>query len=414
MNYKKRLEKNIKLGYIISFTSSLIFVIPVWVAFYTRILNFTQLALLTALELGATLVLELPTGALADLIGRRKTIILGWLITGISNVYIGFSSSLLSFTFGFIGRGIGASLISGADTALIFDSLKELGKQDFYSRYAARAGFVYRGGLVIATFLGGYLYRVWIGLPYVSTGLMQVLTIFLVFLMIEPRIDSEKFSLSSYISQTKIGFSQIFKSDYLKKLSFYYVFLGGITWSCLTHFNLPFAVDFAFSEVQLSWVFSLLYLFNSLILFLVTEKEDVLLTRKRVYLGLPLIMVLSFLPGFFVSQKWLAPLMILGIMFAGSSRFAILDRYTNKEFLSKYRATAISALNMLISLFYIVLVSMAGPIQDKFNTKLIYTLLGAATLIFVLPAGVSLVKEHNKYHRNKNKKLAFTAKKTVS
>lgn len=403
MSYKKKLERNIKLGYFTSFTSALFFAIPIWVAFYTRVLNFTQLAFLTALALATTLFLELPTGALADLLGRRKTIMLGWFIIGIFNIYLSFSSSFWPFAIVFIARGVGEALISGADTALVFDTLKELKRENFYSRYMGRTGFIYRLGLVVATLLGGYLYNIWIGLPYFLTGLIQVSIIFLVFLKVEPKIDSEKFSLTSYLSQTKLGFAQLFKSSYLKKLSLYYTLLGGITWVCLTHFNLAFAKDFGFTEVQLSWVFGSLFLLNSLIIFVLMEKEGLLLTRKRVYLGLPLILSLSLLPGFFVTKAWLAPVLLLGVMLCGSSRFAILDRYTNKEFLSQYRATAISALNMLVSFVYIVIVVLGGPIQDTYNTKLVFTLLGVVTLVLVLPSAMSLVKEHNRYHKQKLK-----------
>ncbi|HUV47172.1 MAG TPA: hypothetical protein VMW29_03495, partial [Candidatus Bathyarchaeia archaeon] len=73
MDYKKRLRRNISLAYINSFVIALIFIIPVWVAFERRVLTFTQMALVEVFAAGITTFLELPTGALADLIGRRKT-----------------------------------------------------------------------------------------------------------------------------------------------------------------------------------------------------------------------------------------------------------------------------------------------------------------------------------------------------
>jgi len=218
--------------------------------------------------------------------------------------------------------------------------------------------------------------------------------------MIEPRIDTEKFTLKSYVRQTRDGFKELLKSSYMKKLTVYYTVVGGITWTCLYYFNQPFAKDLGFSEIGLSWLFGTLYLISSLLILVLTEKEE-LLTRNRVYLGFPIIMSLALLPGIFAT-KITGPLLLLGIMFAGSSRFAILDKYANKEFLSKYRATAVSSLNMLVSLFYIVVVGISGKIQDLYNTKLIFTLLGILTLFLVWPSSLSLVREYKAYLVRKN------------
>jgi len=159
MSYKKRLNKNITFAYISCFFSALIFVIPIWVAYQRRVLTFTQMAFFSSIAYATTTFLELPTGALADLLGRRKTIMLGWLIAALSNVYLAFASSVLMFFSGFVVRAMGEALISGADTALIFDTLKELKRENYFSKYMARAGLIYRSALVLATFLGGYLYQ---------------------------------------------------------------------------------------------------------------------------------------------------------------------------------------------------------------------------------------------------------------
>ncbi len=394
MSYKKRLKRNITLAYLTSFFTALIFIIPVWVAFERRFLTFTQMALLESFSLGITTFLELPTGALADLIGRRKTVLLGWLTSGIGYIYLAFASNVSMFFIGFGLFSVGAALISGADVALIYDSLKELDKEKYFSKYRSRAGMLYSAGMVVATFLGGYLYQFWVGLPYILMGASQLMATVFVSLMVEPRIDTERFTLKLYLEQTKSGFRELLKNRYMKKLTIYYMFVGGITWSCLYYFNQPFAKDLGFSEIGLSWLFGSVLLIGSLIIFGLAEKEN-LLTRNRVYLGFPIIISLSLLPGIFAT-KALAPLMLLGIDVAGGSRFVILDKYANLEFSSKFRATAVSALNMLVSLFYIIVVGLSGKVQDLYNTKLIFTILGILTLIFVFPSAISLVREHHR------------------
>ena len=103
----------------------------------------------------------------------------------------------------------------------------------------------------------------------------------------------------------------------------------------------------------------------------------------------------------YFASKTIAPLLILGVQIAGSGRFAILDKYTNKEFEPKNRATANSTINMLVEIFMIIAVQLGGYIQDVNSTKIIYSLLGVMTVFFVTPFAVQLVQEHRAYQKTK-------------
>lgn len=389
---KRSLSKNVQYYYLYYFSTGFLFSIPIWVLFYRRVLDFPQLAFLTVFQSIITTVLEIPTGALADLLGRRKTVLIGLLISAGGVFGIAFSNTFTQFIICQIATGIGAAFVSGADGAILYDSLKELGREDEYGKVALKSGFLYRIGLIVASFTGGYLYDIWISLPYIMKALSMVAGAFWMYFMIEPHIDSEKFSWTNYVKQTKQGVREITKSAYIKKLTIYYILIGGITWSCLYYFSQPFALDFGYTDKEMSILFGLIYLFTTVILYVLTSIPN-LLTRERVYIGFPIIMILSFLPAYII-PKMFAPLLILGVQIVGSGRFAILDKYTNKEFEPKNRSTANSTINMMIEIFMIITVQVGGYIQGISNTKLIYSLLGVLTLIFVTPFAIQLVNEH--------------------
>ena len=396
---KRDIRSNVPHYYLYYFSTGLIFSLPIWVQFYRRVLDFPQIAFMIVLQSAVTTILEIPTGALADLIGRRKTVLLGLLISAGGIMGIGFASAYWQFLFFQVAIGVGAALISGADSALLYDSLKETGREDDYVKIAIKNGFLYRMGLIIGSFTGGFLYDIWISLPYVMKALAMLAGAFWMYFTVEPHIDSEKFSWASYVRQTKQGVKEITKSAYIRKLSIYYVLVAGITWSCLYYFAQPFALDFGYSEKQMSLLFGFVYLTSSVVLYFLTSISG-LLTRERVYLGFPILMTLSFLPAYFAS-KTIAPLLILGVQIAGSGRFAILDKYTNKEFEPKNRATANSTINMLVEIFMIIAVQLGGYIQDVNSTKIIYSLLGVMTVFFVTPFAVQLVQEHRAYQKTK-------------
>lgn len=392
MTYKQRLKKNINLFYLSSFFSGLIFIIPIWVAFERRFLNYSQMALLESVGMAITMVLELPTGALADLIGRRLTIVFGIIFRILGHVVQAFSFDAVTLIVGFLLASTGSALISGADEALIFDSLKERGKEKSFQKVSGKKNLFFQIGLVLATLSGGYLYQFWIGLPYIAEAVAEIIAVVIFLIMIEPKLDTEKFSLPSYIRKTKEGLKELFKNDYIKQISIFYILVGGITWSSQYFFNQPFATDIGFNEIEKSWLFGIIRFINSIVLFRLTNIKE-LITEKKAFLFFPLIMVLCYLPGFWVNKFW-GIFLLAGATFAGSARFVVLGQYTNDEFESRHRATAVSSLNLLVSLLFILLVAFSGKFMQLYTTKLIYTVLGIISLITVLPLGINLAKNH--------------------
>jgi len=389
MEYKARLKRNIFLFNLTSFFTALVFLIPIWVNFERRIVSYSVIAIYTAIASVSTTILELPSGALADLLGRKKTIFIGYLINGLATAFLSLASLPVHLYLGYGLISIGSALVSGADTALLFDSLKELGEEKNFSKYFSVMGLVHRSALGLASLLGGYLYQIWIGLPYLAHGVSLLIATLIFGLMQEPKIDTEKFSLNTYITQTKIGFNEILKNTHIKLLSAYYVLVGSITWACIFYFNQPFALEVGFNEISRSWVFSATYFITSIVLILLTRSEK-LLTRKRVYLSLPIIIGLALIPANF-SGKIYGAIILLLTQLTGSARFAILNEYTNLEFQSRYRATAISALNMLVSIVSGAFIFFGGQVQEAVGTGLIYTVLGVFTLITVFPVAFKLI-----------------------
>ena len=397
---KPSLKNNVTHYYLYYFSTGFIFSLPIWVMFFRRVLDFPQLAFLTVLQSIVTTILEIPTGALADLLGRRKTVLLGLVINGLALVGIAFSYSFFAFLVCHICIGIGSALISGADGALLYDTLKETGREEEFGKIMVASGFLYRIGIVIASFSGGFLYDKWVSLPYIMKALAMFAGAFWFYFTVEPHIDSEKFSWANYVKQTKQGVKELTKSSYIRKLTIYYVLVDGITWSCLYYFAQPFALDFGYTDKQMSILFGIVYSLTTIILYAVTTIPN-LLSRERVYLGFPIVMILSFLPAYFI-PKMFAPLLILGVQIAGSGRFAILDKYTNKEFEPKNRSTANSTINMMIEIFMVLAVQAGGYIQGAYNTKIIYTGLGIMTLFFVTPFALQLIQEHKAYQIEQN------------
>ncbi len=82
--------------------------------------------------------------------------------------------------------GISYTLISGTDTALLYDSLLVVKKQKDYTKLEGRRkgnGFYC---LALCSVIGSYLYTIDHSLPYIATIIIQTLGLVITFFMIEP------------------------------------------------------------------------------------------------------------------------------------------------------------------------------------------------------------------------------------
>jgi MFS family permease len=76
---------------------------------------------------------------------------------------------------------------------------------------------------------------------------------------------------------------------------------------------------------------------------------------------------------------------------AGTGRWIVLTRYTNEQFESKYRATAISVLSMVVGILFVLITFISGPIIEfAGGVRTMYTLLGLLTAITVVPLALKI------------------------
>ncbi|MFH1212214.1 MAG: MFS transporter, partial [Candidatus Woesearchaeota archaeon] len=77
------------------------------------------------------LLFEIPTGAVADIYGRKFSVLLGTIIEGIALISIFFLHNYYALLFAFAMIGLGSTFGSGASEAWIIDLIKKKKKRLF-------------------------------------------------------------------------------------------------------------------------------------------------------------------------------------------------------------------------------------------------------------------------------------------
>lgn len=120
------------------------FWMPFWVFYLQRMrhMSLTEIYVLGAVSWVASAVAEVPTGAVADVLGRRVSLAVGAFGYAVGVVgYVLSTSCWLLALFGVVWN-LGFAFISGADLALVYDSLLADGDPDDNTKVAGRGSAV--------------------------------------------------------------------------------------------------------------------------------------------------------------------------------------------------------------------------------------------------------------------------------
>ncbi|MCB9813142.1 MAG: MFS transporter [Pseudomonadales bacterium] len=382
-------KRNTWIFYITQFLHSLVFTIPIWIVYYQGKITVAEISYLVTIQYLSQMFLELPSGALADLIGRKNTNLVGWIIGAASFFLFPLATNFYHFLILALMVGLNDSFRSGSEEALLYDTYKQADKENEYDKVYGNGDLIYQVGLILATATGGLLFEQWVFLPYLLYGLSLFLGSICILFYKEPHIDSETFTLKNYVLQIKNGSKEAFKSQYTRYLSLFYIAVAGIAWSSTLYFNEFMMVEFIASDSLRGILTAGMRLINVLLIRLILQDTRIFSERSRI-LFFPVIMLIGYLPGIKLDGFWGIPF-IQAAMIATTARWILLSPLTNKAFSSKYRATAISFLSLAIGFVYVVMTTISAPVISQFGIRTMYSLLGVFTVLSVVPLTYKLL-----------------------
>jgi DHA1 family quinolone resistance protein-like MFS transporter len=138
----------------------------------SRGVDLFQIGLLMGAYSATIVLLEVPTGGLADAIGRKRVAMLAYSIIMVSGFVLLFSFSFPAFLMAFVLSGIGRALASGSLDAWFVDALLEVDPEIDIQPQLAKAGTIALVALGLGTLLGGMLPKALSFLPAEGTAVL--------------------------------------------------------------------------------------------------------------------------------------------------------------------------------------------------------------------------------------------------
>lgn len=346
---------NIYYLYLIKLSKWLMLIMPIVVLFYNENhLDTYQIYLLHAAYSISVACFEIPSGYMADVIGRKTTLIAGSLLGTVGFVVLAASDSFGGFFIAELILGLGGSFISGSDSALLYDSLAAEHKQHYYLRYEGRITALGNFAETVAA-IGGGLLAAWLGYRavYCAQTVVAAIAIPASLLLVEPA--REKLLNRPSLGQiSRISRQALFQDPRLASLILAASMAGTATLSMAWTAQIYF-VEVGFTEKEITPLWVAL----NLSVAVVSAVAATVVARLGVKLALVIMMVWLPLSFVLLGALDLTGALIVLFMFYLIRGYGtpLLRNLINHNCDSSIRATVLSIRSLLIRLFF----SIGGP-----------------------------------------------------
>lgn len=376
-----RLSVNIKNDYIYKFFSAFDITSAIWVLYLGfKGMTLAQIGLLEGIFHITGFISEIPTGALADLFGRKKIIIIGRITSLISAIIMLFSNSFMGFAIGFILSAWGYNLNSGSEEALIYDTLKKLDREEEFLKVNGKINLIIEVSQGLAVFIGGILSQIDFSISYITAVVIGSISLVLSTRFIEVDVISKENQSINIINHLKQSIDIVKNNKRLLNILIFFPLI--YTFSAIVYFyGQQLFNDMEYSRISISIIFLFNGIFSSLGAILSSK-----IYKKYKSLGWIIISIsISVFTIFMgIGKGNLSIVFFLGIGFLTSILQPISSNLINSMVESNQRATIISVESMFYSIMMIILFPICGFIGDRVYLELSFIMVGIVGVLICI------------------------------
>lgn len=368
------IQNNIWKLYIIKGLMWFMVAMPIIVLFFQENgLSLQEVMILQGSYSMMVALMEIPSGYLADLFGRKKTMVLGTLFC-----FLGFA--LFSFSFGFweffiaeLLLGIGNSFISGSDSALLYDSLLQSKQKDQYTKIEGKTYSIGNFAEAGAGILGGFLADISLRYPWYVQAAIAALAIPFAISLIEPQVHKKNKLEKSFKAILQVVKYAIVENKLLRWFIMFSAITGVATLS-MAWFAQPF---FKEVNVPIKW-FGFLWAalnFSVGISSYHAYKLERIYSKNTILFMVGISIAVAFLLLGSSATQW-GIFWIFLIYLTRGIATPVLRNYINELTSSEIRATVLSIRSFIIRASFAIVAPFLGWIADLYTLSYSFWVLG--------------------------------------
>ena len=398
----KQYTRNIALSYAFTVCMNLSFTHGIWMIYLaSRGFSLIQLGALEAIFHITSFLMEVPTGSVADIWGRKTSRLAGRVCYALSLVLMYWGPTFWLQILAFVLSALGYNLESGAGDALLYDSLLLDADESRYLSVKGRDELLYNIASIIAFLIGGYLasvdYLLAFGLTILSGLVGFVIALFFKEPVIHEEIRKEERpnlakSIAQSLKNQMVDSMKVFTAT--PRIAFLIIFSESLFafMICLFFYLQNHWTNLGYTTDVIGIIFSLHALVAAL--FSVNaHRIERAIGQKGILIVCPILLL------FTLWTVALTPYSALFYILNGSLEGLLaptISTYLNRLIPSRFRATILSFQSMAYSLFMIMIFPLVGLMGSLYSLPFAFSLMASLATILVVPYLVLITRNKNR------------------
>jgi len=378
-------EANVRKSYLYRFLMEFQLWWPIWVVYLQvqRGLSLTQITLLDTPFFFLMVLAEVPTGAVADRFGRRWSLMLGSSLFAVAVFVFAIADNYAVILLSYGAWGLGLTFQSGADVAILYDSLKHAGREDDFQKINSRLSAVRSLAVLIAILIGAPIAAATsYAFPIMLSAGIALVAVPVAFSMHEPAMEHDD-SHARYLQTLVTGIRESWDQPALRYIILFSATVVAATFTPLV-FQQPFLSNHHVGTGNLGlWQAPVRGV--GVVSALVAYRFVGRLGERGAFLALPLTLGLCNFALAGIDHAGAAAGFV-GMGIVAGAQPPIIATYVNKRIPSARRATILSVQAVMGSSMLALTQPIGGIIADSFGLRAVFLAFGAMTLTLPLAA----------------------------
>ncbi|MDA0270746.1 MAG: MFS transporter [Chloroflexi bacterium] len=355
----------------------------IWVLYLTdeRGLTLGQVLVIETVAMLFAIAAEVPTGMVADRFGRRVSLVTGSAVGALAMLVFGLATEPILLIVSFALFGLAVSLFSGAEDAMLFDSLQAEGRGDEFTAWNGRLNALVTTSMAVLTVAGSVMI-IWtpLAFPFVLSALFTAPSVVLAWRLREPPRSGTR---HTYLETGRLAVRLVLRSRSIPPV----MVLMTLTTLPLVVMTITLPrviVDFYRLPLWTVGGFVAAHLASAALAGFLSARLGGWLGLRRLFLLVPASSALALLAGA-TGLLWLAPVFMLS-NFAWNLMWPHFVDYVSRRVPDSLRATSLSIASVVAGLGYAAALPALGFGIDRLGLS--------ATLVigsFVFAAATSAV-----------------------
>jgi MFS family permease len=377
-------EGNIGKSYLYRFLMEFQLWWPIWVIYLQkqRGLSLTQIALLDTPFFVLMVLAEVPTGAIADRFGRRWSLVLGSSLFAMAVFVFSIADSYPVILLSYGAWGLGLTFQNGADIALLYDSLKAVGRDEEFQKINSRLTALRSLSVLLAILVGAPIAEATsYSFPIMLSAGVALLAVPVALSMHEGQREHHE-SQERYLQTLVSGIRDVWRHAALRYIILYSGIIAAGTFTPLI-FQQPLLNHHGVGTGNLGlWQAPIrgAGIVSALLAYQFVGR----LGQRGAFFALPVMLVIANLALAGIDHGWVAA-SFLGMGMVAGLQPPIIATYVNNRIPSERRATILSVQSVVASGILAICEPIGGVVADQFGLRAVFLTFALITAAIAFP-----------------------------